>query len=103
MKLTIAKNRLSMNPEQFLRRAGYAYILDRQSGQGSFVRRMGRGFYPRFHVYASERGENIEFNLHLDQKQPSYAGSHAHNAEYEGEAVEGETERLKNLLNSTGL
>jgi len=37
------------------------------------------------------------FNLHLDQKQPSYAGAHAHNAEYEGEIVEREIERLKQL------
>lgn len=82
----------------FLRHAGYANIYDRRSGQESCVRRLGGGFYPRFHMYIEERGEQIIFNLHLDQKQPSYAGAHAHNAEYDGEVVEGEIERLKNLL-----
>jgi hypothetical protein len=98
MKLIIGKNQLNMNPERFLRRAGYGYIRDRRSGQESFVRRLGSGFYPRLHMYAEEKDGKIIFNLHLDQKQPSYAGSHAHNAEYEGEAVEREIERLKQFI-----
>ncbi len=89
-----------MNPEQFLRRAGYAYIRDRRSGQDSFVRRLGSGFYPRLHIYAEEQGEKAIFNLHLDQKQPSYGGSHMHNAEYDGEVVEGEIERLKQFIDN---
>ncbi len=86
-----------MNAEQFLRRAGYGYIRDRRSGQESFVRRLGGGFYPRLHMYFENRGEQVIFNLHIDQKQPSYEGASAHNAEYEGEIVEAEIERLKVL------
>ena len=98
MKLIIDKNQINMAPEQFLRRAGYGYIRDRHSGQDSFVRRLGSGHYPRLHMYIQESDDKIIFNLHLDQKQASYPGAHAHSAEYEGEVVEGEIERLKGLI-----
>ncbi|MFA4833855.1 MAG: hypothetical protein WC619_03335 [Patescibacteria group bacterium] len=100
MKLIINKNQIDTAPEQFLRKAGYAYIRDRRSGQESYSRRMGGGFYPRFHIYFNEDNGKIIFNLHLDQKQASYAGAHMHNAEYEGETVAAEIARLKSLLGS---
>ena len=99
MKIVINNNKLNIAPEQFLRSAGYAYIRDRQSGKDSFVRRLGSYHYPRFHMYIDQSEEKIELNLHLDQKQASYAGAHAHNAEYDGEVVEREIERLKKLIN----
>lgn len=98
MKITIPKNSLSENPESWLRHAGYGLIFDRQRGVQSFVRRLGNNFYPRIHLYVEEQGENWIFNLHLDQKQASYAGAHIHNAEYDGEVVGAEVERLKSLL-----
>ena len=89
-----------MSPALFLRQAGYSFITDRQSGRDSFTRRLTRDFYPRFHLYISEERENYILDLHLDQKRPIYRGApHAHNAEYDGEAVAGEIERLKLLLN----
>ena len=103
MKLTVKQKQLDANPALWLRRAGYAYIEDRESGHESFVRRLTRDFYPRFHVYYTlEKGEGgeelVAFDLHLDQKRPGYQGFHRHNAEYDGEAVEGEIERLKTFL-----
>lgn len=98
MKLIIDRNQIDSTPEFFLRHAGYAYIRDRERGTESFVRRLGAGFYPRFHIYFEDSGEKVFFNLHIDQKQPSYGGAHMHNAEYDGEAVEGETARLRSLL-----
>jgi len=104
MKLVINKKQLTETPELWLRRTGYAYILDRASGQASFVRRLTRDFYPRFHLYwESEinqrtQEEKIIFNIHLDQKKPGYVGYNRHNAEYDGEAVEQEVERLRQLL-----
>ena len=98
MKLIIKKSQLSLNPEQFLRRAGYGFIEDRRRGQQSFVRRLGSGFYPRLHMYVEREGDSVSFNLHLDQKQASYSGSHMHNAEYGGAIVAGEMERIKGLL-----
>ena len=98
MKITVDKNKFNINAEQFLRRNGYAFIVDRRRGKESFVRRMGSGHYPRFHVYIKREENKIIFDLHLDQKQASYAGSHMHNAEYDGVRVEGEISRLKSLI-----
>jgi len=97
MKLTILKSQLNMTGEQFLRKAGYAYIHSRHTGKDSYVRRLGGHFYPRLHMYLKEQGEKLIFDLHLDQKQPSYKGTHAHNAEYEGPVIEDEIERFKQL------
>ncbi len=37
-------------------------------------------------------------NLHLDQKKASYKGQKAHSAEYDGQVVENEINRLSSLL-----
>ena len=100
MKITVDKNKFNINAEQFLRRNGYAFIVDRRRGKESFVRRMGSGYYPRFHVYIKRDDNRIIFDLHLDQKQASYAGAHMHNAEYDGETVGQEISRLKRLIAS---
>lgn len=78
---------------------GLGYAPHENRAGLSFVRRLGRNEYPKFHVYINEEGaEEIILNLHLDQKAPSYAGSSAHSGEYEGEVVEKEIERIKDLL-----
>ncbi|MBU0646922.1 hypothetical protein KKC67_03230 [Patescibacteria group bacterium] len=97
MKLFLNKSQLTMNPAQLLRCAGYACIRDRRTGQESMVHRLGGGFYPRFHLYLEDRGEQVILNLHLDQKQPRYEGITAHNADYDGEVVEREIERIKSF------
>lgn len=103
MRLAVPKTRLSESPALWLRRAGYAYIVDRGEGKESFVRRLSRDYYPRFHLYYEEKkapdGQDfVIFNLHLDQKKPGYAGYNRHNAEYEGEVVAEEMKRLESLL-----
>lgn len=101
MKLILDKNILDQAPENLLRQAGYAYLMDRNTGQESYVRRLNRGFYPRFHLYLEEQNNQVILNLHLDQKQASYEGAHAHNAEYDGELVEQETARIKGYVPSS--
>jgi len=98
MKILVNKSDLSEQPEMIMRRAGYTFIRDRRSGKESFARRMTRDFYPRFHVYIIDEGEIIVFNVHLDQKRASYAGSNAHSGEYDSELVEKEVERLKTFI-----
>lgn len=103
MKLKLSKSQLQgLPPAQWLRRAGYNFIVDRQSGQESFARRFTRDLYPRFHLYVQEiaGGEELFFNLHLDHKKASYAGQTRHSADYDGELVEQEFERLQGLLGS---
>ncbi len=91
MKIPISSN---INPGLVMRRSGYGFLRDKNTGGGSYVRRLGSGFYPRLHVYIE--GDNI--NLHLDQKQASYKGTSAHSGEYSGEVVEQEGERIKNVM-----
>ncbi|MFH1745147.1 MAG: hypothetical protein ABH881_03190 [bacterium] len=98
MKITINKNELRENLATFLRSAGYGYITDRRTGNESFVRRLSREFYPRFHVYFQETDDKYIITLHLDQKKTSYAGSRMHSAEYDSELVGEEWERLKKLI-----
>ena len=91
MKIPVAVN---INPDLVMRRSGYGFLRDRQHGTESYVRRLGSGFYPRFHVYV----QNNSINLHLDQKQASYGGTSAHSGEYDGEVVEREGERIKVVM-----
>ena len=102
MKLKINKNELNDNPYRLLRRFGYGFIRDRRSGSESLVKRLGSGFYPRFHMYVEEEGgETVVFSLHLDQKQATHYSPHRHNAEYDSEPVQQELARLKEFIYST--
>jgi len=103
MKLFVNKKLLGQAPEIWLRSAGYTFIPEREDGQASFARRLSGDFYPRYHIYfieqkASNGDDFVTFNLHLDQKRPGYAGQARHNAEYDGDVVEREMERLKTFL-----
>ncbi|MBL7141655.1 hypothetical protein ISS21_00980 [Patescibacteria group bacterium] len=92
MRIKVDSN-ISISADKLIKRCGYAEIKDRQ-GRVSYVRRL-RGYqYPRFHVYIKENF----FNLHLDQKAPSYQGSSAHSGEYQGEVLEKEAERIKRYI-----
>ncbi len=74
----------------------------------SIVRQLTGTDYPRFHLYIKEiasatprndgTGKTLIFNLHLDQKKPSYEGARGHSGEYDGEIIESEAERIKSLL-----
>ena len=105
-----------------LKFSGNIYNLMRQAGyhpEGqSFAKCLGASDYPRFHIYLSvspafgevsretprqDSGQAIEINLHLDQKKPSYEGAAAHSGEYEGELVEKEAERIKQILSQQGV
>lgn len=98
MELIIEKNQLDTSPVLFLRKAGYSAVISRKDKDDSYTRRISSGKYPCFHIYFQETTEQIIFNLHLDQKQPSYPGSRAHSGEYEGELVAEEITRLKSLI-----
>lgn len=57
--------------------------------------------FPRYHVYVIEQGDEVIFDLHLDQKRPSYEGSSMHAGEYDGTAVEREAERIRKFVGQT--
>jgi len=92
MKLLIPKPK--ENIATTARRIGYVPQKSTPT-ESVFVRELGRGGYPRFHLYVSERGsDNWVFNLHLDQKKPVYEKQTAHSGEYDGTLVEEEAGRI---------
>jgi hypothetical protein len=87
-----------------MRKIGYKPAYFQNAGETSIVRQIGRNDYPRFHLYIVQRGTDMIFKLHLDQKKPSYdlpaqaGGYHAHSGDYDGPVVESEAERIKRLV-----
>ena len=92
MKFQIITNR---SISDVIRTIGYSTTYLQNGEEVSVVRKLGLGDYPRFHLYIKEIKNGFSFNLHLDQKKPSYGGSHAHSGEYDGALVEEEAERIR--------
>ena len=80
-----------------MRKAGYRPAENRY-GEESFVRSLGQGPFPRFHIYADAQQSAWALNLHLDQRRPSYEGTRAHGGEHEGPVLEVEVARLRSVL-----
>ena len=80
-----------------MRSFGYAPDEFEQTRESAFHRLLAGRSYPKFDAYCmvSQDAKSATLNLHLDQKQPSYKGSHAHNAEHSGSVVEAEAERIQ--------
>jgi hypothetical protein len=79
----------------FLQRAGYHEWRDPNTRKTSYAKRLGSSHFPKFHIYTTDDEETITIDLHLDQKQASYAGSSMHGGEYDGARVEQELARLQ--------
>ena len=100
MKLVLIKK--GDNIANLSRQMGYKLIkFDDWENEYNLVRPLSGDNYPRFHLYIKEENNNWNFNLHLDQKRPSYEVSSAHSGEYGGELVEEEMERIKTFLNKS--
>lgn len=96
------------NLPDLMRRIGYKPIGTTEKGEMNCVRPMGAD-YPRFHIYVKEdlpagRQESLgersilTFSLHLDQKRPVYEGVTAHGGDYEGEVVQDEAQRIRDVI-----
>lgn len=84
------------NTHTLMRRMGYAPDRLFNRSEPSYHRRLTSVPYPQFHVYVNaDEPERLTLILHLDAKQPSYAGSSAHAGEYDGPVVEEEAGRIK--------
>lgn len=87
------------NITNLTRKIGYYFLGEiPEKREFVFIRPLGRDGYPRFHLYITEKDNELIFNLHLDQKKPIYKGMPAHSGEYEGKVVETEAERIKQIL-----
>ena len=98
MKFGIKKKVLEENIENILRKAGYNLIHSYHTKKDSFVRRLTRDHYPRFHIYVKDNNDIIVIDIHLDQKKASYDNTHVHNAEYDNEIIDDEIKRLKEKI-----
>lgn len=104
MKFEIKNISKSIN--EIMRTIGYTPAYFQNDGEFSVIRKLSGGEYPRFHLYIEEaknyklEAKSYVFNLHLDQKKPSYKGHTGHSGEYEGEVVEREAQRIQQLLNA---
>lgn len=94
-------NQAVPNPLDVLRKAGYSYFKDPQSGQESFVIRLSADFYPRFHLYVKHNANAVTFDLHLDQKKASYGDNNLHSGEYDGPVVDKELRRIDSWVQSS--
>jgi len=95
-------DKFSVNIRQFLQRNGYASHLQTKLDRLSFIKRLTSDNFPRFHIYIEKdlRGKNY-LTLHLDQKKPSYEGTHAHSGEYDGDLVRNEAQALQKSIFQT--
>ena len=84
--------------EILIRRCGYGKIVDPNTGEVSYSRKLSGGLYPRFHVYIQEFEKYFEVSLHLDQKQLRTEHFKAHAGEYEGPVVENEARRITSMI-----
>ena len=95
--MTFQINNFNYNPHDLVRRLGYKPLGLTDKNELNCVRPLG-GDYPRFHIYLKESPKIITFNIHLDQKKPSYEGATAHSGDYDSETVKQEVERLKEII-----
>jgi len=94
----ILKGPVKDNIYNLMRKIGYHFVGKNREGEYNFIKPIGGGAFPRFDIYLKIENENLIFNLHLDQKRPIYKGAPAHAGEYEGEIVEKEAKRIKEIL-----
>ena len=98
MKFEI-KGPLKDNIYNLMRGIEYHFLSkDEKTGELNFVHPLRGDVYPRFHVFLIIKNGTLFFDLHLDQRRTSYQGSASHGGEYEGELVEKESERIKQIL-----
>ena len=86
--------------QTLMRKLGY-FFLEQHNDEWNFIKALDPSGFPRFHAYLkiiNSETQEIIFNLHLDQKKPVYQGAGAHGADYEGEVVEREAVRIKQVL-----
>ena len=89
------------NVVMMMRKAGYFLIGDyRENAELNFINPIGISDYPRFHIYLRVRpvSKEVVFNLHIDQKKSVFKNYPDHGAEYKGEVIKQEAERIIGIL-----
>jgi hypothetical protein len=96
--MQIEVKKITSNPTNILRRAGYIYQRN-EGDEMSFVRPFSASGYPRFHMYVKVDGANMVISIHLDRKKETYGDDTRHHGEYENEGeLAVEVKKLKSIL-----
>lgn len=97
MKFFLADN-FTDNDYSLMRKCGYQPNLANKNSL-SYLRKLHYNqFYPRFHLFLERKLNKLIFNIHLDQKKPSYQGQKAHSGESHSQVIIEEINRIKNIL-----
>ena len=56
------------------RKIGYLILEAKSPNEYNMVKKLTGNNYPRFHIYLRQRGDYLDFNLHLDQKTAKLCG-----------------------------
>lgn len=98
MRIEIPKEKIRENIPNLMRRLGYQPLRDPRSRELGYVRRLGAGFYPRFHAHPSVgQNGNLIIDLHFENMKPMHMRGTTR-VEREGQVLEGEAERIQLLL-----
>ena len=98
MRVVIRKKSIGGNIRVFMRRIGYLPLRDPRTGQTGYVRRLRRGFYPRFHAHVSlDQSNNLLLDLHYDTAKPMHRPGTTR-VEQDGDVLEEEVRRIMAIL-----
>ncbi|MCX6791338.1 MAG: hypothetical protein NTV62_04115 [Candidatus Gribaldobacteria bacterium] len=94
------QNKTREKIDVILKQARYQFMgKDARTKQLIFIRTINQKPYPRFHLFTnSNNNVQIQATLHMDQVKPTFEGTTAHNADYDGALVEAEATRIQKFL-----
>lgn len=94
MKINIGKR----NYLVAMRSCGYKPWRNPKTGQQSFIRRTGAGFYPRFHcLMFRDREDNIIADVHFDKIRPMHKLGVRSYEDFESPVVQDEAARIAKI------
>lgn len=98
MQVKINSEKIGNNIQGLMRRIGYLSLRDPRTEEVAYVRRLRRGFYPRFHLYPSlDQMGNLILDLHYDLAKPMHKRGTSR-VEKQGEVLEAEKQRIMSIL-----
>ena len=83
------------NEQYIMRRCGYLSWKDPRSGESGYIRKLGAGYYPRFHIKVKRLNSSIIFDLHLDSRRPMHKKGIRTYEDEESVVVSREADRIK--------
>lgn len=96
--MEIIAERFRQNEQHIMRRCGYMPWRDPRSGESSYIRRLGAGYYPRFHIKVKRHNSSVIFDLHLDSRRPMHKKGIRTYEDEESVVVSSEADRIKAFL-----